>query len=139
MESCEQLRKSGLPGYAPLRETWNLFRRLGVLNPVWFNFWTFYHWAIDAGWEPGIKIMRADSAGFAGPNNCRLVRTARRKNPDLPMLWDIRAGHENQPCKMCRDHLNCPSYSNCAHYRAWINECWAGFNRYAKKHGGNHE
>lgn len=122
---------------AQLRESWSQHRRRGALSPAWADFEDFYKWAIEHGWTPGALIKRIDPAGFAGPNNCRVIHTTKRKCNILPPLEEIRGGSQNKLCKMCSYWPNnCPSYTNCRHYEKWIAECWAGFNRYAKKYGG---
>lgn len=76
----KQLKKD-MPGYEALWGKYSEFRSRGNLAPEWSDFWAFYNWVIDHGWEPGTNII-VDWTRLIGPDNCLLKVTVRRAMPE---------------------------------------------------------
>lgn len=135
----KQLKKD-MPGYEALWGKYSAFRSRGNLAPEWSDFWAFYNWVIDHGWEPGTNII-VDWTRLIGPDNCLLKVTVRRampeNNADAPPVESIKGGYKNSPCIGCPNDSGkgCPSYANCPKYAAWVAASWDQFNAYARKYG----
>ena len=134
---AEKKLKKDMPGYAPLLEKYGAFKSRGNLAPEWGNFWAFYDWVMEQGWQPGAFII-VDWTRPIGPDNCWLKFSKERKvqepKPEKPV---IKGGYANKPCNCCpnEDDGRCVNYSNCESYRLWINKSWRQFNAYWEKHG----
>lgn len=75
----------------------------------WEDFWSFYDWAKEEGWEQGCRI-RCERGKELGPDTCRVVPKPEPRK-------------ENSPCETCQISKACPG-RNCYAWRDWFVGAW---------------
>lgn len=94
-----------------LYKIWKERGREQCMSSGWEDFWNFYDWAMEAGWERGCRI-RCVRGKELGPDTCRIIPKPEQKKGE-------------SPCETCQIARACPG-RNCYAWQTWFLQAWDG-------------
>lgn len=92
----------------------------------WYDFKTFYDWAVSNGWILGLQIDRINVNGNYEPNNCRWVtakdnaRNKRNSKITIKIAKDIRESKDSTNVLMKRYNVCKSTINNIKTKVSWI-------------------
>lgn len=92
-----------------LYRIWKERGREQKMSCLWEDFWNFYDWAKEEGWEQGCRI-RCIPGKELGPDTCRVIPKPRPRKG-------------GSPCETCQIVRACPG-RNCYAWREWFVGAW---------------
>lgn len=92
-----------------LYRIWKERGREQKMGSQWEDFWSFYNWAKEHGWEQGCRIW-CKKGKELGPDTCRVVPKP-------------KAQRGVSPCETCQISKACPG-RDCYAWRGWFLDAW---------------